>query len=92
MDSRTTRSRKRKAPDEDELAEDKEDEKTSSDTAKDTENDSPAQNGTPAVAGDELAEIGGVKPKTYMPDGEEREVKSLTRYVHKSSVTSQFKP
>lgn len=30
---------------------------------------------------DELAEINGVKPKVAMKDGDEREVKSLTRWV-----------
>ncbi len=30
---------------------------------------------------DELAEINGVKPKVTLKDGEEREVKSLTRFV-----------
>lgn len=80
-DSRVTRSRKRKAPEEDELAEEEEDEKPAPDTHKDTKDEKPAKNDTPVVAGDELAEISGVKPKTYMRDGEEREFKSLTRYV-----------
>ncbi|KAF8600119.1 DNA ligase/mRNA capping enzyme [Ceratobasidium sp. AG-I] len=77
-DSRVTRARKRKAPDEDELAEEEEDEKPTPDTVKAVKDEKPAQSDTPVVAGDELAEISGVKPKTYMRDGEEREVKSLT--------------
>lgn len=81
-DSRTTRSRKRKAPDDDDLEEEEEEEeKPSASTPKDVKDEKPAQKDAPAVAGDELAEISGIKPKTYLKDGEEREFKSLTRYV-----------
>lgn len=83
---RTTRSGKRKALDEDELPED-DDEKPSTDTSKDAKNQKPTQNDTSVVAGDELAQISGIEPKTYLRDGEEREVKSLTRYVLESLFT-----
>lgn len=32
------------------------------------------------MAEDELAEIGGIKPKVVMADGDEQEVSSLSRY------------
>ena len=32
------------------------------------------------MANDELEEINGIKPKVWLPDGEEREVSSQTRY------------
>jgi len=33
------------------------------------------------MANDELEEINGIKPKVWLPDGEEREVSSQSRYI-----------
>ena len=33
------------------------------------------------MSGDELAEINGIKPKVYLQDGAEQEVKSASRRV-----------
>ncbi|KAB5590871.1 ATP-dependent DNA ligase [Ceratobasidium theobromae] len=81
--SRHPRAEKRKAPDEevdqeaDEGAEDEGSSKTTSDTPKDS---ATPQSGAATPSGDELAEISGVKPKTYLADGDSHDVKSLTRY------------
>ncbi|KAG8744002.1 hypothetical protein FRC10_010981 [Ceratobasidium sp. 414] len=66
------RSKKRKTPDEDDEAD-----KPSS-TSKDSKDPTPAQTDSKAPAGDELAEIDGIKPKTYLKDGDEQDVNSLT--------------
>jgi DNA ligase-1 len=82
-----TRSRKRKTSEDEELAEEEEEEKDApANTPKDSNDAKPAQKDTQAPPDDELAEIGGVKPKMYMRDGEEREFKSMTRYVHPQST------
>ncbi|KAG9094737.1 hypothetical protein FS749_011933 [Ceratobasidium sp. UAMH 11750] len=72
--SSDTRSKKRKASDDDE---DDEADKPSS-VSKDGKVSTPAQKDGKAPADDELAEIDGIKPKTYLKDGDEQDVKSLT--------------
>jgi DNA ligase-1 len=76
--TRSTRSIKRKAPDDEEPIEDQKDEgepeaSTDEKEAMDVKPD------TAAVDDDELAEINGIKPNVYMRDGEERDAKSQTR-------------
>ncbi|CEL62034.1 DNA ligase (ATP) [Rhizoctonia solani AG-1 IB] len=75
--TRSTRSIKRKAPDDEEPVEDQKDEgepeaSTDEKEAMDFKPD------TAAVDGDELAQINGIKPNVYMRDGEERDAKSQT--------------
>jgi len=45
----------------------------------------PTSNYTEKMA-DELEEIDGIKPKVWLPDGEEREVASKSRYVSNFSI------
>jgi DNA ligase-1 len=74
-------SQKRKAPD-DEPAEEADDDNSPEVASDSTKDDTSAQSDSAIPGDDELAEINGVKPKTYMRDGEEREAKSMTRYVY----------
>ncbi|KAH7338308.1 hypothetical protein B0J17DRAFT_661935 [Rhizoctonia solani] len=79
--TRSTRSNKRKAPDDDEPADDQEkcdNGKASPEVSIDDKDAMDTKLDTPPTDGDELAEIGGIKPKVYMRDGEEREAKSQT--------------
>ncbi|CUA73313.1 DNA ligase (ATP) [Rhizoctonia solani] len=79
--TRSTRSNKRKAPDDDEPADDQgecdQDEGSSEKSAKEKGTVDIKPDASPSDS-DELAEIGGIKPKVYMRDGEEREAKSQT--------------
>ncbi|QRV78606.1 ATP-dependent DNA ligase [Ceratobasidium sp. AG-Ba] len=70
-----TRSRKRKAPEDDE---EEQEQKPASSSKDDEESKSAQKNSAQPPADDELAEINGVKPKTYLKDGEEQEAKSQT--------------
>ncbi|KAG9084877.1 hypothetical protein FRC06_003853, partial [Ceratobasidium sp. 370] len=72
--SNDTRSKKRKAS---EGEENDEADKPAS-TSKDNKDPPPVQKDSKAPADDELAKIDGIKPKTYLKDGDEQEVKSLT--------------
>ncbi|KAG8790304.1 hypothetical protein FRC12_012216 [Ceratobasidium sp. 428] len=70
-----TRSKKRKASEDEDEDKDKVDKPAS--TSKANEDSEPAQTDNKSPT-DELAEIDGIKPKTYLKDGDEQEVKSLT--------------
>ncbi|KAG8766756.1 hypothetical protein FRC12_006673 [Ceratobasidium sp. 428] len=78
--SKDTRSKKRKASEDEhedaDADEDKVDKPAS--TSKANEDSDPAQTDNKPSTDDELAEIDGIKPKTYLKDGDEQEVKSLT--------------